>query len=255
MGSASHHSVVHQQFDGQAAAYLTSAVHADGADLDQIVLIAGGLRPEMALDLGCGGGHVSYRLSPYAGRVVAYDLSPSMVAMVAGEADRRGLTNIVARQGAVEQIPYPDQSFDLVVTRYSAHHWYDFATGLSEARRVLKKSGQAVFIDVVSPGVPLLDGWLQTLELLRDPSHVYNRSAAEWQAMVISAGFRPAERFHAKLHIDFGSWVKRMNTPAAHVTAIRSLQEKAGRDVADYFKFEADGSFTIDTMILVADAI
>ncbi len=254
MGNASHHSVVDQQFSGQAAAYLTSAVHAEGEDLAQLVRLAADQRPETALDLGCGGGHVSYRLSPHAGQVVAYDLSPSMVAMVADEAVRRGLSNIDTRQGAVEQIPYPNQSFDLVVTRYSAHHWYDFATGLSEARRVLKNSGQAVFIDVVSPGAPLLDSWLQTLELLRDPSHVYNRSVREWRLAVGNAGFRPGELSHAKLRIDFGSWVKRMNTPEAHVTAIRSLQAKAGRDVADYFKFEADGSFTIDTMVLLGHA-
>lgn len=252
MREETHQAIVNQQFGPQAEAYLSSAVHAQGEDLDELVRRVG-VRPQAtALDLGCGGGHVAYRLAPLVEKVVAYDLSEAMVAMVAAEAARRGFGNIVGKQGAVEQLSCPDRAFDVVVTRHSAHHWHDFDAGLRQARRVLKADGLAVFIDVVSPGQPLLDTWFQTLELLRDPSHVCNRTVAEWQAALAAAGFRPDHVSRFKLRLDFAAWVGRMRTPETHIAAIRSLQSRAGKEVADYFRFEADGSFTLDTMLLVA---
>ncbi|MFP3499002.1 ribonuclease E/G, partial [Pseudomonas sp. SIMBA_059] len=48
----------------------------------------------------------------------------------------------------------------------------DLGLALREVRRVLKPGGVAAFIDVMSPGSPLLDTYLQTVEVLRDTSHV-----------------------------------------------------------------------------------
>jgi hypothetical protein len=45
-----------------------------------------------------------------------------------------------------------------------------------------------------------------------------------------------------------------MSTPPEHVAAIRSLQQRASREVRDYFEIEADGSFTVDTMLIEARA-
>jgi hypothetical protein len=110
----------------------------------------------------------------------------------------------------------------------------------------------AVFMDVVSPGVPLLDTWLQSLELLRDPSHVRNASIAQWCALLADAGFAVQSVERSRLRLEFGPWIERMRTPAAHVEAIRSLHGRASREVSDYFELEADGSFTVDTALVVA---
>jgi ubiquinone/menaquinone biosynthesis C-methylase UbiE len=143
------------------------------------------------LDLGCGGGHVSYRAAPHVAKVVAYDLSADMLAAVRHAAAERGLGNIATQAGAAEDVPFPDRSFDFVLSRYSAHHWQDFARGLREARRVLKPGGRAVFADSISPGALLLDTFLQSVELLRDPSHVRSYSRKEWEEALRAAGFRP----------------------------------------------------------------
>ena len=130
------------------------------------------------LDLGSGGGHLSYYAAPHAASVTAYDLSDEMLAAVAQVAAERGLGNIATRQGAVEALPFAAQSFDIVATRLSAHHWHDVPAALREARRVLAPGGLLVVIDIVSPGPPLLDTHFQAIELLRDPSHVRDYSAA-----------------------------------------------------------------------------
>jgi SAM-dependent methyltransferase len=175
-----------------------------------------------------------------------------MLDTVPAEARKRGLDNVVTKQGAAEALPCPDASFDVVATRYSAHHWGAFKDGLAQMRRVLKQDGLALFMDVVSPGVPLLDTWLQTLELLRDPSHVRNASLDEWRATLASVGFAVDDVATYKLRLQFGPWIERMRTPDVHVAAIRSLQRRAAAEVGEYFAIEDDGSFTVDTMLIAA---
>jgi SAM-dependent methyltransferase len=252
MTSKTQEALVAGQFGPRAAAYVSSAVHARGEDLLQLVEMVKGRSGARVLDLGCGGGHVSFNVAPEVGEVVAYDLSEEMLAAVAAEARRRGLANIRIERGAVEQLPFPDQSFDVVATRYSAHHWGDLQAALREARRVLKPGGRAVFMDSITPGRPLLDTFLQSIELLRDPSHVRNYSRAEWQQAVVDAGFELGGLTQRRLPLAFGAWVERMGTPELHVRAIRSLQARMSAEVTAHFEIREDGSFTLDTMALEA---
>ena len=252
MQTASHNSVVLDQYSTRASAYVHSAVHAAGQDLDLIAQLLANQRGAVALDVGCGGGHLTYRLAPLVSQVVACDLAASMLAAVAEQASLRGLPNIATREAAAESLPFEVATFDVVATRFSAHHWHAFAEGIAEMARVLKPGGLALMSDVVSPGVSLLDTWLQTLELLRDPSHVRDASTAEWDAALAAAGLAIERIEHLRLRLDFATWVARMDTPEPQVTAIRMLQARAASAVKDYFEMEEDSSFTVDTALFVA---
>jgi SAM-dependent methyltransferase len=238
--------LVATQFGSRAAAYVASHVHAQGADLDQLEDILRAHPATAVLDLGCGGGHVSLRVAPLVQQVTAYDLLQPMLDAVARIAAERDLANIATRQGAAESLPFADASFDLVVSRYSAHHWSDLNAALREARRVLSPGGRIILMDVTAPETPVLDTWLQTLELLRDPSHVRDYSAAEWLGALAAAGFETGPMTQRRLRLEFTSWIERMNTPEPHVGAIRSLQHMASADVKAHYEIEADGSFSID---------
>ena len=248
----SHETLVESQFGARAGAYLTSAVHAEGADLAALVEFAKGRAGARVLDLGCGGGHVAFNVAPNVAEVVAYDLSPEMLGVVAATARNRGLNNVKTRQGSVERLPFDDASFDIVLSRYSAHHWRDFAGALREAARVLKPGGAAGFADAVSPGTPLLDTFFQAVELLRDPSHVRDYSRAEWEAALTHAGLVCETTRRFRVRLDFAAWVTRMATPAVQVEAIRALQGAVSGDVAGYFDTDSDGSFTIDVALFEA---
>lgn len=252
METDTQNAVVMDQYATRAQAYLTSAVHAQGEDLKRMASLIGSRPDAIALDMGCGGGHVAFQMAGLVNKVVAYDLTDAMLTTVAAEAQRRGLPNIVTKQGAAETLPCPDASFDVVATRYSAHHWHSFTEGLAQMHRALKPHGLALFMDVVTPGVPLLDTWLQSMELLRDASHVRNASLAEWTSTLTSLGFAVGEVEKYRLRLEFNSWTERMNTPATHVAAIRSLQQRAAAAVTNYFEIEQDGSFTVDTVLIAA---
>jgi cyclopropane fatty-acyl-phospholipid synthase-like methyltransferase len=64
----SHQQVVTEQFGSTAAAYLTSSVHAQGADLQELAQIAAAIPGARVLDLGCGGGHASFAVAPVVER-------------------------------------------------------------------------------------------------------------------------------------------------------------------------------------------
>jgi ubiquinone/menaquinone biosynthesis C-methylase UbiE len=247
-----HEALVGRQFGEQAAAYLKSAVHAQGADLEALAALAGEGAKARVLDLGCGAGHVSFNLAPRAREVVAYDLSAQMLEVVSEAAAERGLANITTRQGVTERLPFEDASFDLVVSRYSAHHWQDFEAALREAARVLKPGGGAGFVDAVTPGRPLLDTFLQSIELLRDPSHVRNYSRAEWEASLVRSGFELGPVRAHKVRLEFGVWIERMRTPKVQADAIRALQRAMSESVTRYFGIDAEGSFDLDVAIFEA---
>ncbi len=213
---------VADQFGRTAEAYRTSAVHARGADLARLVELAAPQRHEVALDAGCGAGHTAVALAPLVARITALDLSAEMLGAAQALATERGLANVSFRQGDVEQIPAADGSFDLVVSRYSAHHWPAPAQALAELRRVLRPGGRLVLGDIVSFDAPLLDTHLQAIELLRDPSHVRDHSAAQWLAMLEAAGFVEAgfESFDCPLHFD--EWVARIQTAPERVALLRA---------------------------------
>lgn len=175
---------VARHYGERAQDYVASAVHSQGQDLDLIERSVAGRGLRRVLDLGCGGGHVSYRLAPHVQEVVACDVTPAMLDAVAQEAGRRGLSNISTVLAPAENLPFAAGTFDAVFCRFTTHHWANALAGLIQARRVLAPDGVAVFIDVTASSSALCDSWLQTLELLRDLSHVRDYSMAEWTAML-----------------------------------------------------------------------
>lgn len=252
--TSSQYAVAQSRFGPRAAAYVTSAIHASGADLDALEAIASTARPARALDLGCGGGHVAYRLAPHAQEVVACDLSKDMLAAVAESAIERGFANIRTCQAPAETLPFENAWFDFVGCRFSAHHWQDFRAGIVEAHRVARPAAPAVFIDAVAPGRALLDTHLQAVELLRDTSHVRDYTIGEWSRAVEQAGFTIESVRGHRLRMEFQSWVERMRTPGPLIAAIRALQSCASTEVRDHFQVEEDGSFMLDVMMMEAIA-
>lgn len=250
----SHVALVGSQFGARAEAYLQSSVHARSRDLEALVTAVGDRPQARVLDLGCGGGHVAFNVAPHVREVVAYDLSPEMLDVVARAASERGLANLATRQGVAERLPFEDRSFDVVLSRFSAHHWRDLDAALREVVRVLKPGGMAAIADTVSPGVPLLDTYFQTLEMLRDCSHVRNYSRAEWEASIARAGLVTEATRHFRLRLDFTSWVERMNTPKPQVEAIRALQAAVSATATSYFETEPDGSHSIDVALFEMSA-
>lgn len=244
-----------ETYTSRARDYVTSAVHSAGADLDQIAAELQTWKVSRVLDLGCGGGHVSYCAAPYVAEVVACDVTQSMLDAVAATAAERGLDNIATQQAPAENLPFDDGYFDAVLCRFTAHHWQDMERGLREARRVLKPSGRAVFIDSVVPADRTLDTHMHAVELLRDASHVRNYSVAEWVSALGRSKFAIKSLTIRTLRMEFAVWTARTRTPTVHAEAIRLLQTTAPAIVRDHFRIDAEGSFDLEAATFVMHAV
>jgi ubiquinone/menaquinone biosynthesis C-methylase UbiE len=236
------------QFGSNAEYYLASEVHSTGADLAQVVAIVQQIPSARALDLGCGAGHVAYALARGgARRVVAYDPSSEMLSVVSQEAIGRKHDAIETMVGAAEALPFESGSFDLVVTRYSAHHWANVPRALEECARVIAPGGRLIAIDVVAPEAPLLDTSLQVIEFLRDGSHVRDYRISEWLTMQEAAGFSKSLVRSWKTPIDFPTWIGRIGTAPGRVAALHTVFPALPREAVDYFKISDGFSFEFDT--------
>lgn len=98
-----------------------------------------------ALDAGCGTGHSTIALLPYARRITGLEPSAFMLA----EAPRH--PQIEYRRGYAEAMPFRAGTFDLV-TVSSAYHWFDHERFLTEAARVLRPGGWLVLYKAGSTG-------------------------------------------------------------------------------------------------------
>jgi ubiquinone/menaquinone biosynthesis C-methylase UbiE len=102
------------------------------------------------LDVGTGPGGVPLaiaRAQPLL-RVDGLDLSEDMVSYARQATADAGLADRVTfTVGDVAHLPYPDGTFDLVVSSMSQHHWADVRGGVREVRRVLRPGGRAWIYD------------------------------------------------------------------------------------------------------------
>jgi ubiquinone/menaquinone biosynthesis C-methylase UbiE len=106
---------------------------------------------EQVLDVGCGTGTLAIEAARHvghAGRVAGVDPGTKQLARARAKAARRGLP-IEFQRGVIEQLPYPDQTFDVVFSTLMIHHLPAplKRQGLAEIARVLKPGGRLVIAD------------------------------------------------------------------------------------------------------------
>jgi SAM-dependent methyltransferase len=112
-------------------------------------------RGETVLDIGSGGGLdslVAARMVGAEGKVVGLDLSPEMVARAYENLKQTDLTNVVFQEFSGEELPFPDGSFDVVVSNGVFNLIPGKSRMLKETCRVLKPNGRMLIADQVLNG-------------------------------------------------------------------------------------------------------
>src|SRR3954468_436103 len=120
---------------------------AERAAWDRILdLVLAGRSALDALDVGCGTGFLALELAARGHRVTGIDFAPSMVARAREKAKAQGLA---ARfdQGDAEHLPYPNGSFDLVISRHVLWTLPHPDAALDEWLRVLRPGGRLAVVD------------------------------------------------------------------------------------------------------------
>lgn len=210
---------VQEQFGANAAAYVSSPTHAQGASLARLVEVIAPSRDWHILDIATATGHTALAFAPHVASVVGLDLTPQMLPLAVGLAAERGLSNTFFTVGDVEDLPFAAGTFDAVTCRIAPHHFPDIGRFIVEAARVLRSGGVLAVVDNTVPGSRLrgkkadrqrLAGeYVNAYEKLRDPSHVRCLSPEEWLDALVGAGLSVEVQESLDKRLTFETWAAR----------------------------------------------
>lgn len=182
--SLGHNAKIIGQFSRQAVPFAELPGHSDSIKL--LVDMCRLKGDEDVLDVACGPGLVACAFAPYAKHVTGIDITPKMIEEASARQKAHGLANMHWQIGDSTQLPFEDEAFSVVLTRYSFHHLLDPRAALSEMLRVCKPGGMVLVADVVQP--PEKAAAYDAFELLRDPSHTHAMTYPEMEEVIQQSG-------------------------------------------------------------------
>lgn len=241
---------VRAQFGKTAAAYVASATHASGEDLERLVAVAAPRSGERALDLGCGVGHTLRRIAPLVAVAVGADATLEMLR--AGRESVVSAPNAGFVQSDATALPFGDATFELVTCRLAAHHFGDAPSAFREVARVLRPGGRFVLVDNYAPDDLALDAFINELETLRDASHVRSQTIAGWLALLDGAGLRATVEsalLTTKLTTD--AWLERSQTPPDRASEVRRRLRDASSAARGAFQI-SETTFAVPKVVILA---
>lgn len=250
--------LVKKQFGANAAAYATSAVHAQGASLARLVELVQPQPGWRVLDVATAAGHTAFAFAPHVAQVVATDLTPEMIPVAAKLAAEKGIANVTLELADAEALPYADGEFDLVTCRIAPHHFPHIDRFMAGATRVLRPLGILAVVDNIVPGgdaaADAAGAYINAFEKLRDPSHHRALSVAEWMAAYAAAGLTLLQVETAPKRMAFTPWAERMGGAPQMLAELRRLLLGAPPAAAAFFAVETSGddlSFVLHEAILI----
>ena len=110
-------------------------------------------------------------------------------------------------------------------------------------------------MDSSSPRETLLDTWLQTIELLRDTTHVRSHSLSEWERMLDRAGFEVVSLQAGKVVLPFLWWIQMSGTTEERSRMIRQLFDLAPEEVREYYLKNGGNDLVIEIDTLMIEAV
>jgi len=217
---------VRREFSKQASNFERStSLFRDGGILGWIaghVEVPAGAR---ILDVAGGTGQLGRHLARDGATAVIVDLTDAMLAAGLGSVRDEGRDDVVFVRGDATDLPFPDDQFDVVVSRFALHHMDDPAAAVREMSRVCRPNGSVTLIDMVSGG-PRHD----ELERLRDPSHTRALPEEEMREVFSTAGRAVRSEADWEQAIPVEPWFEQAETP-----------EEARAEVLSALEPEADG--------------
>jgi ubiquinone/menaquinone biosynthesis C-methylase UbiE len=185
------------------------------------------------LDIATGGGHTAKSLAHHVAQVFATDLTREMLVSAHRHVEQHA-DNVWFIVADAENLPFLDGSFDAVTCRIAAHHFPHPERFIQEAARVLKPGGKLLLIDNTAPDDEL-DEFINTVEKLRDESHVRCYRSGEWTTWMEEVGLQVLNSRVRKKHLAFTPWVLRTTRSQEQVETVVQYISTSDQRVSEYF--------------------
>jgi ubiquinone/menaquinone biosynthesis C-methylase UbiE len=230
---------VRSHFGKTAEGYVRDPGFANAPDLPEAKRLLQPTQNDIMLDVATGGGHTALYFAPLVRSVVASDLTMRMLKKAQEYiTEEEGVENVTFREADAEDLPFPSGSFTILTCRIAPHHFADVPRAVKEFYRVLRRGGRMVIIDTLLPDDPQCAEFYETMEKMRDPSHVQAFTKNQWIQTVEEAGFFVHEtKILSKTH-EFTSWAKRAGLNGKSINQLNAYFIAASDKVQDYFEIE-----------------
>lgn len=183
---------------------------------------------EHALEVAAGTCICGRAVAPYVKDITCLDLTEAMLEQGKKLAKQEGIQNISFVSGNAECLPFEDETFDLVITRLSLHHFVEPEKPYREMQRVLKKGGKLVIWDMVATTEELRET-NDAIETMRDNSHTRILSREEFEALFEDA-FELQLEETTLVPVNLQSWMDLTSTP-----------EDIQKDIIDKMEYDLNG--------------
>jgi ubiquinone/menaquinone biosynthesis C-methylase UbiE len=226
--------------------------------LQRLVKAVGEAKSSRVLDLACGPGIVAQALAGQVRQIVGIDATPAMLRLAREKLAGSKTSNGCFGVALAEKLPFKSHSFDQVVTRLSIHHFQEVGVVLSEAKRVMTRGGRLVLADVVSSELREESVLHNSLEHLRDPTHVRMLTPSELVEMVRSAGLEILQQETWQQPRAFAEWAAIIADPGrtAPLEVVMRILARTGHHAGIGLKEDMGGLvFTHTWTMLVAREI
>jgi ubiquinone/menaquinone biosynthesis C-methylase UbiE/glutathione S-transferase len=232
-----------EQFNERADPYGKTHILADVKDVEKALADLKFRPATLALDVATGNGHTAIYLAEKGFQVTACDISTAMMEQAKKLAGEKKVT-IDFREHPAEKLPYGDNTFGLVTCRVAAHRFSSPETFVRETARVMKTYGYFVLIDGTVPDDHVeAHEWMDTVERLRDPSHVRFISPNVWRKWCVNAGLTVVKaQVESFKQPDLNWYFNVANTPPENRKKVLEMLAKAPAAVRELFKIgQEDG--------------
>ncbi|HLG96348.1 MAG TPA: methyltransferase domain-containing protein [Bryobacteraceae bacterium] len=236
--NSSHSEVILDQFTRQASPFANAPAIRNQEALNRIVTLAEAGPDDIVLDVACGPGLLVCAFAKVVRHATGIDVTPAMLDQARIEQQRSGVDNVSWQLGSVPPLPFPDQSFSIVSSRFALHHIPDPLPVVQEMRRVCRSGGRVVVADS-APAASKAEAF-NAMERLRDPSHVRAMPVEELRGLFRRADLSgPREEFY-RLEGDLDGLLERSFPLPGDEARIRKMFEDSladdGLDMATRLK-------------------
>lgn len=205
-----HNDTVKQSFKNQAEKF--AAYHMSKTEYtDYLIQKIAATGEEHALEVAAGTCICGRALAPFVRDITCLDLTEEMLSEGKRLAAENQISNMYFQLGNAEKLPYEAESFALVITRLSFHHFADPEIPFREMQRVLKKGGKLVIWDMEAVEEPLR-ATNDEIERMRDPSHTRILSREEFEKMFQKNFMLQCEEA-TLVPVNLDSWMELTETP------------------------------------------
>ena len=163
-------------------------------------------------------------IAPYVAKVTCLDMTPAMLSVEKEAVKTEHIANIDFVVGDATELPFSDNSFDIVLSRLAFHHFPDINQPFAEMVRVLKPSGKLVLIDMEAAEEPLRK-IEDNIEKMRDSSHVRNLSREEMLSLYRKHGMTVSCCETVRMPMILQNWLDHTKTPETIQSEIKTLME------------------------------